>query len=160
MRTVCLTFTDHGAYTLYEDGRVYNQTRGKFLKGTSVTKTNRYVKIHVDKFRPLHRLVAEHFVPNPLGLPQVNHIDGNRLNNAASNLEWCSASGNVRHAYAKKLKTNAGVKNPISKLTEDQVRAIRRTSGTARQVRDALGLPVSIDAVKAVRSGKNWSHVL
>lgn len=160
MRTVCLTFTDCSTYTLYEDGRVYNQTRGVFLKGTSVTKANRYVKIHVDKFRPLHRLVAEHFIPNPLGLPQVNHIDGNRLNNAASNLEWCSASDNVLHAYAAKLKTNAGVKNPISKLTEDQVRAIRRTSGTARQVRDTLGLPVSIAAVKAVRSGKNWSHVL
>lgn len=160
MRTVCLNFTNYSMYTLYEDGRVYNQTRQVFLNGTSVTKTNRYVKIHVDKFRSLHRLVAEHFIPNPLGLPQVNHIDGDRLNNAASNLEWCSASANVLHAYAAKLKTNAGVKNPISKLTEDQVRAIRAATGTARQVRDSLGLPVGIDAVKAVRLGKNWVHVL
>ncbi len=161
MRTVALTFDGvESDYLLYEDGRVYNSSKQRFLKGTSVTKANRYVKVHVDKFRPLHRLVAEHFVPNPRGLSQVNHIDGNRLNNAASNLEWCSPSANVRHAYSTGLKTNVGEVNPISILTEDDVRAIRAASGTHRQVRDKLGLRVSVAAVKAVRLRKNWKHVV
>lgn len=46
----------------------------------------------------IHRLVATHFIPNPDNLPEVNHIDGNKQNNAASNLEWCTNRYNVRHA--------------------------------------------------------------
>lgn len=44
-----------------------------------------------------HRLVAEHFVVNPSGFPQVNHIDGNKKNNHYTNLEWVDHSGNQRH---------------------------------------------------------------
>ena len=161
MRTIPLAFNGiTSEYVLSEDGRVYNVTKKTYLKGTSITKMNRYVKVHVDKFRPLHRLVAEAFVPNPQNLPQVNHIDGNRLNNAASNLEWCSASANVQHAYTTGLKTNTGEVNPISILTEQDVRNIRASSGTARQIRDTLKLRVGVAAVKSARSGKTWGHVV
>ena len=161
MRTIPLTFDGiESEYVITDEGKVYNVTKGTALKDTSITKMNRYVKVHVDKFRPLHRLVATAFLPNPDNLPQVNHIDGNRLNNAASNLEWCSASSNVQHAYDTHLKTNAGEINPISKLTEQNVRDIRASAGTARQIRDRLKLPVGVGAVKAVRSGKNWKHVV
>lgn len=161
MRTIPLTFDGvESEYRITDEGKVYNVTKGTALKGTSITKMNRYVKVHVDKFRPLHRLVAIAFLPNPDNLPQVNHIDGNRLNNAASNLEWCSASSNVKHAYATQLKTNVGEINPFSKLTVQDVRNIRASSGTARQIRDRLKLHVGIDAVKSVRSGKNWKHVI
>lgn len=161
MRTIPLAFDGvESEYRITDEGKVYNVTKGTELKGTSITKMNRYVKVHVDKFRPLHRLVATAFLPNPDNLPQVNHIDGNRLNNAASNLEWCSASSNVKHAYGTQLKTNVGEINPFSKLTEQDVRDIRASSGTARQIRDRLKLNVGIDAVKSVRSGKNWKHVI
>lgn len=48
----------------------------------------------------VHRLVAKAFVPNPLGLPEVNHIDANTQNPVAENLEWVDKSGNISHAYA------------------------------------------------------------
>lgn len=55
--------------------------------------------------RSVHRLVAQAFIPNPLALGVVNHKDGDKRNNALSNLEWCSMSENHRHAYATGLKS-------------------------------------------------------
>ena len=46
----------------------------------------------------VHRLVAETFLDNPESLPEVNHINGNRLDNRLENLEWCNRRGNAAHA--------------------------------------------------------------
>ena len=48
--------------------------------------------------RKVHKLVALTFLPNPKNLPQINHIDGDKLNNNVENLEWCTASHNRLHA--------------------------------------------------------------
>lgn len=52
----------------------------------------------------VHRLIANTFIPNPLGLPQVNHKDGDKWNNNIENLEWCNQSENMLHAYKHGLQ--------------------------------------------------------
>lgn len=52
----------------------------------------------------VHRLVAEAFLDNPNGLPEVNHRDGDKQNNHVSNLEWSTSSNNISHAYSAGLK--------------------------------------------------------
>lgn len=52
------------------------------------------------KTHTIHRLVAQAFLPNPLGLPCVNHKDENCLNNNADNLEWCTQEYNVNYGTA------------------------------------------------------------
>lgn len=54
----------------------------------------------------IHRLVAEAFIPNPEGLPQVNHKDGNKANNNVENLEWCSIRDNLLHSFRTGLHPN------------------------------------------------------
>ena len=51
----------------------------------------------------IHRLVAIHFIPNPNNLPQVNHKDGNKLNNHVDNLEWVSNRENKNHFFLNTL---------------------------------------------------------
>lgn len=73
--------------------------------------THGYKYVVLSKFNKrehcfIHRIFAIMFIPNPLNLPWVNHIDGNKLNNNIENLEWCNPSHNIKHAYDNNLRFN------------------------------------------------------
>lgn len=67
----------------------------------------------------IHRLLALHFIPNPLNLPCINHIDGNKLNNDLDNLEWCTYSENTRHAMTTWLQKFGYLKKQIFQYSVD-----------------------------------------
>lgn len=85
-------------------------TKEKILKGNDFNKG--YLKVpltdnnHVRKYFLIHRLVAEAFIinDNPKEKTDVNHIDGNKKNNCVNNLEWCTRSYNLHHAYENGLR--------------------------------------------------------
>lgn len=77
----------------------------------------------------VHRLVAEAFIPNIFDKPFVNHIDCNRANNNASNLEWCTQRENLQHSSnLGRMQRNywIGRRSPNADLSDEQVCEIRR----------------------------------
>ena len=94
-------------YTISEDGTLIslNYRRTGASKELSQQTRQGYKRVRVlDRMLNIHRLVAEAFVPNPSGKPQVNHKDGDKSNNSYLNLEWVTASENVQHAFDTGLK--------------------------------------------------------
>ena len=76
-----------------------------YLNNKGYMCINLYKNSKVHKFQ-VHRLIAVYFLPNPNNLPEINHIDGNRLNNDIDNLEWCTRQQNMQHAWDTGLFIN------------------------------------------------------
>ena len=93
-------------YLISKEGKIYSpkthkllgiRDRGGYLAFTVCVNNKRK-----DLF--LHRALAVTFIPNPENLPFINHKDGNKHNNVLNNLEWCTGSQNVQHAYDTGLR--------------------------------------------------------
>lgn len=67
----------------------------------------------------IHRCMAEVFLPNTENFTQVNHIDGNKLNNSIENLEWCTPSQNALHAYRNRLSNSSHCSIEVHKYLLD-----------------------------------------
>lgn len=94
----------HYCYEVNEQGKVRNANTHRLRKSVQLKGRNCYKVISVyenGKTNNLyvHRLVAELFVPNPNNYPCVNHINGNKIDNRAENLEWCTFSQNTQSAF-------------------------------------------------------------
>ena len=106
MEEIWRDIDEYENYQISSWGRVYSKERHKYLIPETTEKGYLRVDLNkggVRKHYKVHRLVAGEFIPNPLGKPQVNHIDGNKKNNSVSNLEWVTNRENYDHARAMRL---------------------------------------------------------
>jgi len=108
----------------------------------------------------VHRLVADEYISNPQNKPEINHIDGNKLNNDTSNLEWCTHKENKQHASANDLVCR-GSNRPFAKLKENQVSLIKDIyrGGELKIVEIAYMFGVSASTISLIIHGKSWKHV-
>lgn len=119
--------------------------------------------------RHIHRLVACAFIPNPNNYPQVNHKNGIKTDNRVENLEWVTASENIKHAYSKLGKISpfsyeGGRKHtfesmyPNSSVTYEQVVLIKNTNIDPHITAKALG--INVQTVHAIRAGRRFVEVI
>lgn len=156
-------------YYVTSDGKVFSKDRivhaknGKILhlKGREIKQlknSNGYpmVGLHrngVVKYKTVHRIVAEAFLPNPLNLPQINHKDEGRTNNHVENLEWCSAKYNTNYGTGME-RMAAKRRNVIACYTIDGVLVYEFPSETSA----AEHFGVSTSAVSAaLRKGEPYT---
>lgn len=108
----------------------------------------------------VHRLVWEAAngpIPDD---KEINHIDGVKTHNWITNLELVTHAENIRHAYRTGLKTNRGEKHPSNRLSESQVREIRKLRASGRTV-TAIGrqFGVTPQTVSHIARRKTWTHL-
>lgn len=118
-----------GAYLISSMGRVlalpYSRRTGAIFLAQ---KNDAYLRVTlikggVRRLYAVHRLVAEAFIPNPRGCPEVNHIDENKHNNCVENLEWVTKKENANHGTRKARIRAKQLNNvhacPVEQLTMD-----------------------------------------
>lgn len=98
----------NGMIEVSTEGRVRSLLRGtpRILRTFPDNKGYHRIRVTINRKKmsfKLHRQVASLFIPNPDGKPQVNHIDGCKDNNSATNLEWCTNKENAHHAISNGL---------------------------------------------------------
>ena len=124
-----------------------------------------YVRIrlsykNVSKKYQVHRIVALTFIPNPENKPCVNHINGIKSDNRAKNLEWCTNSENMKHAFKNGLQSLDGEKNNMSKLTESNVIEIKNLLSNGIFHKDiALLYNVSRRCITDINKGLTWKNI-
>jgi len=99
-----------GLYEISSIGQINSIKRNGTLGGLLKQRIDRYgystvvlYKNGTPNYYSRHRLVAQAFIPNPNNYPEVNHKNGKKLDNFASNLEWVTAAENTRHAWQNGL---------------------------------------------------------
>lgn len=135
--------------------------KGLLLKQNK--KSNGYLHVTLfdrkgnPKYCSTHRLVALYFVENKKKYPQVNHIDGNKLNNHYLNLEWVTQSQNMMHFF-KSEKFNPS-HNTQRKLNKEQVLEIRSLQGKNSYSKLALKFNVRMSTIYSIMKRKTWKNI-
>lgn len=146
------------SYLISEHGDIYNLRTEAIMKLEAIptNKGNIYYRIGLgtnDNSRVkvlVHRLVALYFLPendDPIRKNIVDHLDGNKLNNHYSNLEWVTPSENAIRAYKMGLSKTKGMDHHFAKYTDEQIHAICKLfelGYTSTEILEELGM-ISFD---------------
>lgn len=148
-------------YEISDRGRVRNSKTGHILAqnvnggGYWYVTLSRPTKYNLT----VHRGMAILFIPNPFNKAQVNHINGNKLDNSLENLEWVSQEENLKHAVDNKLMPR-GTSSYLAKLDEEKVEAIRISlSEGVMQATLAKEYGVDRGTISGIKLGRTWKHV-
>lgn len=153
-------------YYATEDGKIYSQYSKKFLSKHLDKNGYEKVRLVCEDARhtfSVHRLILETFSPtNNMNTLQVNHKNGNKLDNNLDNLEWVSCQENIKHACDNKLRHDQkGANNNATKLTEENVKNIinllLEKKYTQKQIGDFFN--ISEDVVGAIKNKRNWKYL-
>ena len=146
-------------YFASPSGNIYNR-HGDLMVGAIDHCGYRHAILN-RKNHNVHRIIAKTFIPNPDNLPCVNHKDGNKLNNSVDNLEWCTHSENIIHAYQTGLEQPmCGEQHHTHKLTEDAVKYIKQVYVKRDKEFGAVALAkkfnVDRTTIHDIVRGKTW----
>lgn len=154
-----------GRYTISNLGIVRSKLTNIVMK-PNITKFG-YARVNLRKAKSreyksyfIHRLVASHFIDNPNNFPEVNHKDSNRLNNIVTNLEWLSKEDNIRHSFIYGNASHKGLRNPNSKLTLEDIKAIKALYNTNRFYNRQIAemFKVSSSTIDYIINNTTWSN--
>lgn len=148
-------------YLVSNFGTVFSISKNKFYKpGDNYHYVSLKNSVGERKNYAVHKLVAEAFIPNPNSYKIVNHIDGVKCNNRADNLEWCTYSMNVKHAYEIGLATpTIGEKHGMSKLKENQILEIRELAKSGvYNTEISAQYNISETTINRILRGATWKH--
>lgn len=154
-------------YLIDRHGNIFRERRGclQTIKSRVDTSTYKRVMLYTNEGKAktylVHRLVAITYLDNPDNLPCVNHIDGNKLNNKVENLEWCSHSYNMKHAFSLGLKSNLGECNPRSQIREEDVISCYKMLLDGARVCDIhKKFGYTKDTINKIKNKITWKHLL
>lgn len=153
-------------YSISENGDLKNNKTNKILKST--IHKNGYKHLSIKPLGrsgkcislKLHREVAKYFVPNLDNKPQVNHIDGDKLNNHYTNLEWVTNQENAQHAAnIDLLVIHKGQANILSKLKDVDILFIRNNYDLYGPRKLGRMFGVSHVTIININKRKTWNHI-
>jgi len=140
--------------------------KGKILKQGETRAGYKIVQLskrgQKKKTKMVSRLVAEAFIPNPNNYPEVNHKDHDKSNNFYLNLEWCTASYNIKYAYYNgRMPYRGGEGCSLSKLKDKDVLEIRKLYKTKEYSQADLAekFDVGVQAIGRIIRRQRWKHL-